>query len=384
MNKQAKATAKLSDAKGDAFLGMEVSWELGTSRDALAVRIPRDAAALAFDAALPPRRTNPIQPLSPEAALKAATDVGWARRLGLSQRKFSRLRHTAEDRAVTVLGVFFADSDDESTAQWLLGARVRIEGGFAVVRPPDGSTDYPDEGSHRTAVAIADETNLRLSTVGNTELSSALCDLVAMLGGISQRKNSGGVYFLPRGPSDVGPCDSFADVLDALEAVSDGQFNGNCIPQFANPRTLKTWTRRAGEDFDTAIAELTEELERWQTTGRGTETTVLERQAQTFDLLRRADMFSALLGDRLAEVKSRVESIRSDLSALDLRAIRAATGIPWKRGAEVMADVSGEVSAKPARRTRAKKAPAVVARRTRQPVTADDIQAASDAFDFAG
>lgn len=304
--KQAQKFAAARGA-GDAFLGVEVSWDLGDS--ATALQIPREQFEALFKAA----GASPglfDKPPTPESSLPLAARIGWSHTIGVDSGTISVKQLSRPDKDTPLaFGVYYRVSVEGERDRWELGARVRVEAGLVVVQPPQDADSFPSEAAQKWADAIADYANRCPSTVFNHEISVTLIAFGAQLGWVT-RRSCGGVYFLP---GEYG--ERFMQVLDGLEMLTSGtdtrvQFQGNATPQYADPRTLQTWQRRTVQTFDDEIVQLTAKLKDMTSRDNVRESSFDLRVAECAALLQRAEQYAAVLQEHLDPFKSALATLQ--------------------------------------------------------------------------
>lgn len=304
-----KNARQFGDARqaGEAFLGVEVSWDMGDSTTDMV--IPRERFEQLFiEAGADPLMFDPRP--TPENSLPRASRIGWSHQLQINPRTISVKQLSRPDKDTPLaFGVFFRISVEGERDRWELGARVRIGAtGLAEVRPPADEVDYPDEGAKRWAIAISDYANACPTTAFNTHLSDALIAFGEQLGWVTRRA-SGGVYFLP---GEAG--ERFVQVLDGLELLTrdnNVKFLGSATPQYADPRTLQTWQRRAQITFETEIATLTEKLRDMSSRDNVREGSFDLRVAECAALINRAEQYASVLQDQLGPLVSQLGALKA-------------------------------------------------------------------------
>jgi len=301
------ATRKFDSARkaGDAFLGVEVSWNMGESSTDLA--IPREKFEELFLAAGVDKKF--FKKITPEDSLNVASKIGFSYAIKIDAKTISVKPLSKPDKDTPLsIGVYYRVSVEGERDRWELGARVRVEGTEVVVCPPMDETDYPNEAAMKYGQAMADYANACQTIAYNYHISHALLDLGNELGWVSRRIN-GGVYFLP---GDAG--ERFMHVLDGLEALTEDlpvKFEGASIPQYADPRTLQTWQRRTIQTFDGEIESLTRRLN-----DISNRTNVRENSFDTGifecgELMVMAEKYAAILQEQLGPLKESLESLKS-------------------------------------------------------------------------
>lgn len=287
---------------GEAFLGFEISWDLGDHADT--IRIPRPRFAKIFEGLV----EAPAAPTA-EDSLPLACRIGWGPRIGVNSKLVNVQRQSRPDKGTPLaFAVYYRVSAEGEKDRWEIGARVRIEGDQAVVRPPvEGDMN---ELAEKWAQRCAEFANDRREYAFNADVSHLLVQAGAKLGWVSRRE-AGGVYFLP---GDTGR--EFMRVLDDLEAecVQLGRrsaFVGHATPQFADPRTLKTWASRTESQFETHIEELATELEEFQARDNVRVSSFDLRAARCLELAEQAKRYSQVLREKLDPVLTQCDMLHS-------------------------------------------------------------------------
>lgn len=352
------ATRKYDSARqaGDAFLGVEVSWDMGDlSTD---MTIPRAKFVELFQSAGVSKKF--FREITIEGSLLVAAGIGWSAPLRIDSKTISVKQLSKPDKDTPLaFGVYYRISGEGERDRWELGARVRVQEGRAVVCPPQDEIDYPSESARKWGEAMAEYAEACKTIAFNHHISHSLRDLGEELGWISRRVN-GGVYFLP---GDAG--EKFMAVLDGLElltAENPVHFEGSAIPQYADPRTLQTWQRRTKQTFADEIAELTAKLKDMSGRDNARESTFDLRIFECISLIDRADQYSAILQEHLEPLKTAVNELKGqfvqakkDLLVTKYKADTAFSEVQAFAGGPAKADSPGP----------AKVAPPVVKARTK-------------------
>jgi len=299
---------KFSSAKraGDAFLGMEVSWDIGDS--ARSVAIDRVAFENLFIAAGADPNLFKPRP-TPANSLPRACRIGWSHMLGIDSRLISvkELSRPNKDTPLAYAVLYRCSAEGEKD-RWEVGARIRIENDVAVVRHPVDVDSYPNQAAERWAQACADYANERTHTAFNQDVSEALVAFGSSLGWVSRRQ-SGGVYFLP---GTLG--ERFMQVMDGLEALttdSQASFQGNATPQYADPRTLQTWQRRTESTFLVEIEQLTNKLKDMASRENVRDSSFDLRAAECSMLMARAEAYAEVLQSKLGPLKADLADLKA-------------------------------------------------------------------------
>lgn len=295
---------ELARSSGDAFLGVEVSWNMGDQ--ATDIAIPREEFEALFRGVTSKKEF--FGPIMAEDSLTVAAKLGWSYQLKVDSKTISVKQLSKPDKDTPLsFGVYYRVSLEGERDKWELGARVRVQDGQAVVCPPADETEFPHDASRLWGDAMAAYANTCASTAYNSHVSHALLDLGVELGWVSRRV-SGGVYFLP---GDAG--ERFMAVLDGLEELTAGNavhFEGFSIPQYADPRTLLTWQRRTEQTFEQELEQLQGKLDGMIGRDNVRESSFDTKIFECADLVARADRYAAILQDRLGPLKKSIEAMR--------------------------------------------------------------------------
>jgi hypothetical protein len=288
---------------GEAFLGMEVSWDIGDSADSVKInRVEFTDLFTRFGAEMPAKAP------SVESSLPKACRIGWGHSTKVDARLVSMREQSRPDKSSPMVwAAYYRVSEEGERDRWEIGARVRLEGGTAVVRPPvDG--DY-NEAAKKWADKCAQYANEREHFAFNADVSEALVSFGSQLGWVSRRA-SGGVYFLP---GALGG--KFMSVLDGLERTCGGSFMGHATPQFADPRTLKTWQHRTAATFAEEVADLEAKLTDMTSRSNVRPTTFDIRAAECAKLAERAKAYTEVLQGRLKPLLAKIKSVEAQFAA---------------------------------------------------------------------
>lgn len=345
-----KSTHRFNQARaaGDAFLGVEVSWDLGEyARD---VTIPREQFEQLFlDAGAPPEMFTPKP--TPENSLPRACRIGWSIALKIDPKiiKVTQLSRTENDSSLA-FAVLYRISVEGEKDRWETGARVRIEQGIAQVRPPAEMQHFPSRDAERWAQACADYANERSYTAFNADVSDALVQFGNYLGWVSRRQ-SGGVYFLP---GTLG--EAFMQVLDGLERLAERDdrqyFEGNSTPQYADPRTLQTWKRRTVGTFEDEIKRLTTKLKDMTSRDNVRVSSFDNRTTECALLVTRAQQYASVLQDQLDPLREQLELLKSQFGDAQQKLSEAKS-----RGDDAFSSINKMTEAQTRKQQQQKKAP---------------------------
>jgi hypothetical protein len=300
------AVGKFDSARkaGEAFLGVEVAWNMGDQATDLA--IPRGQFEELFMSVT--RRKDFFKAITAEDSLTVAARLGWSLQLKIDPRTVTVKQLSKPDKDTPLaFGVYYRVSLEGERDKWELGARVRVNDGQVVVCPPADETEYPNESARRWADAMAVYANDCFNTAFNYHISHALLDLGDELGWVSRRV-SGGVYFLP---GDSG--EKFTLVLDGLAALTNEkpvQFEGSSIPQYADPRTLSTWKRRTEQTFESEFDQLSSKLEDMVSRDNVRESSFDTKVFECSELLTKADHYANILQEKLGPLKSKIDALK--------------------------------------------------------------------------
>lgn len=305
------ATGKFDSARkvGEAFLGVEVAWNMGEQATDLA--IPRGQFEELFKNVT--SRKQFFKTITAEDSLTVAAKLGWSLQLKIDPRTISVKQLSKPDKDTPLaFGVYYRVSIEGERDKWELGARVRVNDGTVVVCPPADETEFPDEAAKRWGEAMATYANECFGTAFNYHISHALLDLGDELGWVSRRV-SGGVYFLP---GDSG--EKFTHVLDGLAALTNEKpvkFEGSAIPQYADPRTLSTWKRRTEQTFEGELDQLNARLADMVSSDKTRESTFDTKVFECAELLLKADRYASILQERLGPLKEKIDAVKAKFAS---------------------------------------------------------------------
>lgn len=302
---------------GDAFLGMEVSWDMGDS--ATDVAVPRSALSAVLkqlfgnDDALP--QGNAAENLASSARR------GWTQALSIRADLISVKAFPKTDSdAVASWGVYYRVARDGERDEFELGARVRATvAGNVVVEPPPDQLTVTSVIAERVAEAIAAHANACEHTAFNGHISEMLVT-VGRLHHWVARRAAGGVYFLP---GESGK--KFMQLLDALEALTlapdqrRSKFAGQATPQYADPRTLAVWHERTTQSFREQVVTLREKLADMTSRGNTRLSSFDNRVTECAELIRVADDFGTVLLEELAPLQAELEALRREFGDAQAR-----------------------------------------------------------------
>ncbi len=241
-----------------------------------------------FAGALDASRADPVD------ALKTAAKRG-RKGVGIMVEQIE----LKEKDAALVMGVYYQVARaEEQGDEWILGARVRVEGGRCVV--PATTYDLEDparaqlETCGKVAADIAKRANRMLTHTQNNELSSAILEAGRACYWAPFRK-AGGVYWVPAS----GRAESFRKLLLALEPV--GLFWPTVQPLFgdADGLTLRNVGAAAEATLLAEIQELTDELTRAEGGKLMRETTVEARRVRCQELVIQAEVYRSVLASKV-------------------------------------------------------------------------------------
>lgn len=287
---------------GEQTIGAIVCWSLD-GYDA-----PREAFAEALTAAWPDAAAAISRQPSPKAALSAAVGkVETGRSIGFLFRAiktgFAVIREaTAADGEKLehkhVLSVFADDNGTRWTA---------TDGTGEAVNEMATLTLRVDQYWHR-----------KRTRIDSNELSGVLSELMSgtwkrpLLNAFSLRDRTGGVYFVP-----AATLPQLRAVKAAVEGVSTGCRIGILTVSGTN-ENLATAANDARASFGRQLAELKAEIEVFAAecteSGKKPDSRNLAVRAARFKSLSdRVGMFSAILGDVAAELKSNIEATATKL-----------------------------------------------------------------------
>ncbi len=203
--------------------------------------------------------------------------------------------------APLVMGVYYQIPRAEELGgdEWILGARVRVEGGTCVVRteqpgPVQVLTGPQYDACRHVAQDVASRANRLMTHTQNTELSYALVEAGRACMWAPFRK-AGGVYWCPAGDRT----ENYRQLLLGLETV--GLFWPTVQPLFGDADGLTV--RNLGAAAESAllgeIKELTDELARAEGGKTMRESTVQARRLRCQQLVIQAEVYRSVLAAKV-------------------------------------------------------------------------------------
>jgi hypothetical protein len=288
----------LARGAGDAFIGVEVSWDFRTDH-AGEKGVSRAKLVQLTGELFPEFRVNPdfLTP-SVEQVLARATRYTWTPVNKVSPRNIV-VRKLANKSSS--YGVFHRDIVGEKES-WVLGAKVTVSANTVLVLPYDGILF--EESCKLWAEAIAEFSNSAMTYAYNQDISGLLVGIGDHLGWISRRR-AGGVYFLP---NDRG--ENFVRLLDRVGELSDGGVVGHITPQFADPRTLQTWHDRASTTFEDDIRKLESMLQDYTTRDTVRVSSFNTRILECASLAERVQGYACVLNDKLGPLLATIDTLK--------------------------------------------------------------------------
>jgi len=259
-----------------AAIGIEVSWSFGFG-DAEAVSLPREAVRGAvvtngFSGKL-------IDELSPNTALRKAMILVKGRSQTIV---IQELRSPNKDTPMSV-GIYQVQPQEgERGDNVVCGARVRVTGSDIEALSPEGAAWIPE--CETVARELARIANSLFTNVVNRDISAILTAIGWDHSWITRRRNSGGVYFMPAGPS----AERFVSLLQDLESLTVNsarqyQFVPQIMEVYAKPLTLAMWAHSAKDQYDAQVEELVAQLKK--VSADSTRESTLEKRADDCDRL---------------------------------------------------------------------------------------------------
>lgn len=260
----------------NSAIGIEVSWSFGFG-DAEAVSLPRADVRAAitsngFSGKL-------IEDLAPNTALRKGLLLVKGRSKTIV---IQELRRPNKDTPMSV-GIYQVQPETgESGDNVVCGARVRVQGDAIEALPPEGRDWIPE--CETVANELARMANNLLTNVVNRDISDALTSIGWEHAWITRRRNSGGVYFMPSGPS----AERFVSLLQDIQALTAGsarqyQFVPQIMEVYAKPLTLSMWSHSARDQYDAQVDELVVQLKK--VSADSTRESTLEKRADDCDRL---------------------------------------------------------------------------------------------------
>ncbi len=198
--------------------------------------------------------------------------------------------------APLVMGVYYQlpRAEELGGDEWILGARVRVEGGTCVVRTDQASVPVLATEQYiacaKVACDVANRANRLMTHTQNTELGHAILEAGRSCFWAPFRK-AGGVYWVPAGER----AENFRRLLLALEPV--GLFWPTVQPLFGDADGLTV--RNLGAAAESAllgeIKDLTAELDRAEGGKAMRESTVQARRTRCQQLVIQAEVYRSVL-----------------------------------------------------------------------------------------
>ncbi len=291
----------------EGYMGDLVAWQFARGGDH-AFKAPRAKVQAVFKACgfakcLDDKLSDP------SAALAEATRQAKVGR-GYIAQEFAK----KNDDTPYAIGVYYRSGAGEHGDEMVCGARVRIEGGGAVMREPEGGlpTDA-DQGKAKQCAVIAAEiakaANLRITHTFSTELSGAIVAAGKECMWASFRK-AGGVYWCH---ADKAP--RIRALLDALEPI--GGFWATLQPLYGDEdgRTMRNIKSAATGALEAELDELVADLKKAQGDGMK-EASIEVRRMRCQELVIRANLYRAVLESSHAGIVQRIDGISRDFSKL--------------------------------------------------------------------
>ncbi len=191
-------------------------------------------------------------------------------------------------------------NDGEGGDSLVLGARVRLENGVAVVRGPE--VTEPSAECMARAQIIVDHANHLITHVETRDVSGALTATVHALSGIPLRSR-GGFYLLPS-----ATCEQWAALRPGLERLGVGPF---VIEMFDSPQAMATAATATRSALENDISALVADLEKAKSDGLRSD--ALERRLAACDALcARAMLFRDVLQDMAGTIESRANALKAE------------------------------------------------------------------------
>lgn len=302
-NATAKKLEEVLGAQGLNTIGALVFWTLS------GVRIPRDELSAALDelglgAAM-------VRKPKPEAALAEAVRRVAVGKKGLLFRQLKREWALVVERG--------EGKDLKLNHVATYAVHPNMPSGVAVeIRP--GATDADGEKAREMLKLIESQYAETLSTCHSTDLSAVLCSAMqgvgsdAMLGGLSLRQSTGGLYYVSAGKLDL--LKRFAAMVNDKAPQSSVEV----LTLTGDAENLETAARNVRGNITTQLKQTREEIKEFVahlkekgTSARGDSIVV---RAEQFKALRgRVELFADVLGDTMGELQAQIESARAELMA---------------------------------------------------------------------
>lgn len=339
-----------------AAIGIEVSWSFGDG-DAEAVTLPRAGVRAAilrngFDPEL-------IPDLSPNKALRRAEGLVKGRSKTLV---IQELRRPNKDTPMSV-GIYQVQPcEGEGGDDVVCGARTRVQpDGTIEALAPEGQ-DTPISACFVIAADLARIANELLTSVVNRDISDAIASIGWAHGWITRRRNSGGVYFFPAGPT----AERFVSLLHDLQAMTahakrEFQFIPQLMECYPKPLTMAMWSDSARDQYDAQVADLVAQLKKVQTEDTMRESTLEKRAEECDRLIAQAESHRIFLQGHVeivaTELRRVQEGFRLKLEQNRASANEAFDALEKAPVSPVKAPEPVHVASSPAKPRRMKKSP---------------------------
>lgn len=251
-----------------AAIGVELSWSFGDG-DAEAVTMPRETlrVLLAKHGFAP----ELVGEMSEDLALRKAAHTVKGRSKTIVVQELRRPnKDTPRAYGVyRVVGHVGERGDD-----MIMGARVRCEGQHVLCLPPSGDACFADHDCQRVGSELARIANSLIHNVINWGISDVVVNIGrVLLGWISRRRNSGGVYFAST--NDV--TERFVALLQGIETESqtiaarpgehnpdDHRFVPEIMEVYPKPLAMDMWKSSAKAQYEQQTQQLLNDLHKMQ------------------------------------------------------------------------------------------------------------------------
>lgn len=306
-NATATKLAEVLGSQGLQSIGALVFWTLS------GVRIPRDELSSALDelglGAAMVRTPKPETALA-EAVKRVSVGIGkkgilfrqmkreWALVVERGEGKDLKLNHVAT-YSVQTMG--------------RLGPTVAVD---ARPNTTDAERHMSTEMLDRIGMAFAET----LTTCHSTDLSAVLCNAMqgvgsdAMLGGLSLRQSTGGLYYVSAAKLDL--LKRFAAMVNDKAPQSSVEV----LTLTGDAENLDTAARNVRGNITTQLKQTREEIREFvqhlKKDGKSARGDSIVVRAEQFKQLRgKVELFADVLGDTMGELKAQIESARVELMA---------------------------------------------------------------------
>lgn len=241
-----------------------------------------------------------IPDMDPETALnRAVKEARFTKGEGLVALPFKKPNKDTPK----AWGIYeFQVQEGEKGDKPILGARIRLENGVAMVREPEEND--PILVCMERAIKIAEHANHLITHAETRDVSNALSATVAALSGVPLRKR-GGLYLLP-----PGTCETW-DVL--VPGLTELGVDPLVLPMYDEPKVMQQAGKAARGALESDLKELVADLEKAQTSGMRGDS--LERRVAACEsLIARAGLFQDVLQDMAGAIGEKAKELKASFA----------------------------------------------------------------------